>query len=48
MEFQIGQSALDVCRVIVEHQTDISGLKLITHEVCINWRQQYLSENERL
>jgi hypothetical protein len=48
MEFQIGQSALDVCKVVVEHQSEISELTLISHEVGINWRQRYETEQERL
>ena len=40
-EFQLGQNALDVCKVIIDHQPEISTVRLIAHEVDTNWRQRY-------
>jgi len=47
-KFQIGQDALDVCKIIIEHQSDISAIKLIAHEVDINWRQSFQTTSEKL
>ena len=47
-EFQLGQTALDVCKVIIDHQPDISIVRLITHEVDTNWRQRYQTTSEKL
>lgn len=47
-EFQLGQNALDVCKVIIDHQSDISMVRLIAHEVGINWRQRYQTTSKKL
>ena len=45
-EFEVGMSALDVCKTIVASQP-IEELKIISHEVGFNWSQKYLTEEER-
>lgn len=47
-EFKIGQNALDVCKVIVDHNPDISILCLASHEVVENWGQCYKTKAEKL
>jgi hypothetical protein len=47
-EFQLGQNALDVCKVIIDHQPDISMVRLVAHEVGTNWRQLYQTIPEKL
>lgn len=47
-EFQLGQNALDVCKVIVDHQPDISNIRLIVHNVETNWRQRYQTTNDKI
>lgn len=47
-EFQLGQSALDVCKVITNHHPDISIVKLVVHGVDINWRQRHKTTSEKL
>jgi hypothetical protein len=47
LEFKIGQNALDVCKVIVDHHSEISKVRLIAHEVGLNWRQVYQTTQER-
>lgn len=47
-EFQLGQSSLDVCKTIVSHQPEISGIRLISHRAEINWRQRYQTTDERM
>ena len=47
-EFRLGQSALDVCKVIVNHQPDISSVQLIAHDVSVNWRQLHQTTREKL
>jgi hypothetical protein len=48
VEFQLGQNALDVCKVIIDHQQDISIVRLIAHKVDTNWRQRYTTTPEKL
>ena len=40
-KFQLGQNALDVCKVIINHQPDISIVILVAHEVDNNWRERH-------
>ncbi len=47
-EFQLGQTALDVCKVIIDHQPSISIVRLVAHDVNINWRQQYQTTPKKL
>jgi hypothetical protein len=47
-EFQLGQTALDVCKVIIDHQPDISIVRLVAHRVNTNWRQCYQTTPEKL
>lgn len=47
-KFQLGQNALDVCKVIIGHQPDILVVRLIVHEVDTNWRQRYKATPEKL
>lgn len=48
LEFQVGQDALDVCKVIIDHYPNISVVRLIAHEVGINWRQRYQTSQGKL
>ena len=48
LEFQIGQNALDVCKVIVSNQAEISAIRLVAHEVDNNWRQVHQTALEKL
>ncbi|MBI3190952.1 hypothetical protein HYZ41_04595 [archaeon] len=47
-KFQLGQNALDVCKVIVDHQPSISTVSMIAHNVGINWRQRYQTTYEKI
>lgn len=47
-KFRLGQNALDVCKVIIDHQPDISIIKLVAHEVDTNWRQHHQSTQDKL
>lgn len=47
-EFQLGQNALDVCKVILDHWPEISGVRLVAHEVNTNWRQRHQTTSEKL
>lgn len=47
-EFQLGQNALEVCKVIIDHQPDISVVRLVAHETDTNWRQRYQTTPEKL
>lgn len=42
-KFHIGQNSLEVCKVIVKNNIEISDVKLIFHRVGINWRETYKS-----
>ena len=48
MKFQLGQNALDVCKVIIDHQLNISDIRLIAHKVETNWRQRYQTTSDKL
>ncbi|NOQ56276.1 MAG: hypothetical protein GQ477_05745 [Nanohaloarchaea archaeon] len=48
LKFQIGQNALDVCKVIIDHQPEISIIQLVAHEVNTNWRQQHQTTQDKL
>jgi len=47
-EFQLGQNALDVCKTIIDHQPEVSTVRLVAHEVDTNWRQRYQTTPEKL
>lgn len=47
MGFEIGQTALDVCKTIVESQPMITQVFLLEHEVEVNWRQKYASPKDK-
>jgi len=48
LEFQLGQTSLDVCKVIIDHNPDVLRVRLIAHIVDINWRQRYQTTSEKL
>jgi hypothetical protein len=48
MKFQIGQSSLEVCKIIVNNHKDIARITLIAHEVEVNWRQVHKKKKDKL
>lgn len=47
VKFKLGINSLEVCKVIVEQYREISGIKLIAHEVGYNWRQIYQTSQQK-
>ena len=47
-KFQLGQNALDVCKVIINHHPEILVVRLVAHKVDNNWRQRYQATSEKL
>ena len=46
--FKIGQSSLEVAQIIVRNFSKIIGIKLISHEVGINWRQLHKDPRDKI
>lgn len=47
-KFSLNQNSLEVAQIIVRNHPQIASIKLISHNVGINWRQKYRSKNEKI
>lgn len=45
-EFQLGSTSLDVCKIIIQNNP-IEEVKIISHEVGLNWSQKYTTKEDR-
>lgn len=46
--FRLGQNSLEVVQSIVEKHPEIQGLKIVSHEVFVNWRQLYKDSKDKI
>ncbi len=47
-KFLVGQNSLEVCKIIVNNQPNISSVKFVSHKVGHNWRQVHLDHSSKV